>query len=216
MLTRKSIVTATLSLSMLLQAISFAQQPKRVGNIAKWNGNTIEFEPQKKMTTDTMTDAEGKQHIMRHDWANVPLKLNGQKLYTSGGEMPATKPRIKAKETSLADYLVKQLTPVMEQQADGAYNLIISNVIINAQGKVVYYENTGIQKIGEDVDEKSTNKKLINNKIEAILKGNNLQFIPATYNGKAVAYLISNTIGYSGTAVVVKNHKVIWKSMEEQ
>jgi len=159
MLTRKSIVTATLSLSMLLPATTFAQQPKRVGNIAKSNGNTIEFEPQKKMTTDTMTDAEGKQHIMRHDWANIPIKLNGEKIYTSRGEMAVTKPRIKAKEISLADYLVKQLTPMLEQQADGEYNLIISNVIINAQGKVVYYENTGVQKIGADIDEKSTNKK---------------------------------------------------------
>ena len=216
MLTRKSIVTATVLLYIFLPATTFAQQLKRVGNIAKWNGNTIEFEPKKKNNTDTMTDAEGKQHIMRHDWANMPIKLNGEKIYSSGGEMAATKPKIKAKETSLADYLVKQLTPIMEQQADGEYNLIVSNVIINTQGKVVYYENTGMQKIGAAVDEKETNKKLINDKLEALLKGNNLQFIPATYNGKAVAYLISNTIGYSGTAVVVKNHKVIWKSMEEQ
>ena len=216
MLIRKSTVTTTVLLSIFLSATTLAQQPKRVGNIAKSNGNTIEFEPKKKNNADTMTDANGKQFIAHHDWANIPIKLNGEKIYSSGGEMAATKPKINAKEASLADYLVKQLTPIMEQQADGEYNLIVSNVIINTQGKVVYYENTGMQKIGAAVDEKETNKKLINDKLEALLKGNNLQFIPATYNGKAVAYLISNTIGYSGTAVVVKNHKVIWKSMEEQ
>lgn len=193
---------------------SFSQKFKKVDNKVTFNGNTIEFAPQKPPDTVIVTDpVTGKEETKIHNWANPPIKVNGRTIHDV---RDASKPKIKAKDKSLADYMVRNLKPEFEKLADGEYNLIISEVVIDRKGKVIYYENYGIQKIGADVDEKVTNKKPIVDKIEKLLSDGSLAFTPASINGKPVDYLISNTIGYTGGNIVVKDHKVQWTSIEEQ
>ncbi len=193
---------------------AFSQKPKKEGNVMVYNGNTIEFAPQKPVDTTIVIDPlTGKEQREIHNWANPPMKVNARTIYDY---RDAEKPKIKAKDKSLADYMVRNLKPEFEKLADGEYNLIISEVVIDKNGKVVYYENNGIQKIGADVDEKETNKKPIIDKIEELLSDSKLVFEPATLNGQPVDYLISNTIGYTGGDIVVKDHKLQWTSIEEQ
>ena len=197
----------------------FSQKPIKQGNLLKYNGNTIEFAPPKPTTRDTCTDPKTGAiiSINTHNWADPPIKLNGNDIYESVGDNEISKPKIKSNDKSLADYLIRNLNSEFEQLADGKYNMIIGNVVINSQGKVVYYENKGIQKLGSDVDDAATNKKPIINKIEALLNDKNLEFSPAIYRGKPVDYLITNTIGYrNGESIVVKKHKMHWDSIEEQ
>ncbi len=124
--------------------------------------------------------------------------------------------KFKSHDISLAAYIFNNIKTELEKLNNGAYFITITNVVINAAGKIVYFENKGVFKIGGGIDEQIKQKQQINNKI-AKLMDKTVSFEPATQNGKMVAYLISNTFGYrNGENITVINHKAEWKSIDEQ
>ncbi len=111
---------------------------------------------------------------------------------------------------------MRNLEPELTKLDNGDYFLIVTNVVITSKGKIVYFENDGIYKIGGGADDTKW-KKEIDNKISTIMNSSAISFEPARLNGKPVNYVISNTVGYAnGQNIEVRDHKVKWYRIKEQ
>src|ERR1022692_949192 len=132
-----------------MDAAPFSQQPagysftpEKHTSIVEYRGNSLEFDRPKKPAYYIEKDpVTGEEHTKGETWANEPKKLNGQKIYCSTFDKEVSKPKINAKDKSLADYILRNTRAEFEKLGDGEYNMIIPNVVINREGKVVYYEN---------------------------------------------------------------------------
>ena len=73
----------------------------------------------------------------------VPVKLNNMNIYAKGDV--DTEPSLTW--AKLVRYIVQSSNQQVSALGNGEYQLNISNVILNAQGKIVYYNFDGISKI---------------------------------------------------------------------
>ncbi len=223
MLTRKSsaasrvkmlvFIPLTIACIVCFSKNSYSNRPKKHGNVIEYNGNTIELLPPKKPDSYLYKDPEtGKSYRKPIEWPNPPIKLNGQKIYNPDQDKNVTKPEMKGKYTSIAAYLLQNARKEFEQLADGDYFILISKVVVDEKGKVVYFENEGIFQDKEDMDKQPRQKKLVDKKLNALMDDAPVS-IPASCDGKPVAYLIDYlftfTYGYeSPSFLTVKEHKI--------
>jgi len=151
---------------------SFAQNFKHNGNAATCDGNQIEMSPKYHDTvtvTDPVTGTESTQVVITE---TKPLKINGKKIQNIEIKDDDIEPAVinNSNEQYFA-YLMKNLRPLLEKLDDGKYSITPTNAVVNEQGKLAYYELTGIYQVVDsypplanirniDKDlEKSINKK---------------------------------------------------------
>ncbi len=87
----------------------------------------------------------------------IPQKMNGMNIYTEQDVHKSAS--IDGKRLKI--YLLSNIKNITSQLSDGLYVLRLQNIILSAEGKIVYYDFDGIRRY---VDKSSTLK--INNKIE--------------------------------------------------
>ncbi len=74
---------------------------------------------------------------MRQATPNV-IEVNGEKIHRCGYETD-NKPKIKHNKT-LADYIRKSITPSVQKLPDGVYAMETYNLVIDKQGKLIYFD----------------------------------------------------------------------------
>jgi hypothetical protein len=133
-----------ISLFLLLSISSFAyaQTFVRNGNTVTYRGNKFEIGRPENDTTDVVDPVTGQEmrHIKVHDPS--PQQMNGTQIYqawavSSLAEMPAL-------HDPLEIYVLKRLAPEFEQLPDGDYFIDTRNIVVDRQGKIVFYEYQGI------------------------------------------------------------------------
>lgn len=93
MLTRKSTAVAKTKLLVFVPLTivclfcfsqnTFSHRPEKIGNFAKYRGNTIEFKAPKKPDSYMKRGADGQLHSEPINWPHDPILLNGEKIQLS-------------------------------------------------------------------------------------------------------------------------------------
>jgi hypothetical protein len=172
----------------------------RKGNIVTFKGNEFELSAPKEAFA---IKEKGKTEKMQIRIEPYPIKMNGQKIYKDNNVQPV----YKGPGGDLSKYAYEKLAEDLKQLEDGMYGVTVFNLIVDENGKVVYYDFPGIRRsssypggsgapISDDI------KKSIDKKVYAILEGRP-EFAPATAEGKPVISVADMSV-----RVVVKNHEL--------
>ncbi len=186
----------------------FAQKFVRKGNTVTYKGNTIVYAQDSKVDTVTMVDPVSGNEITRYIKKNpVPGTINGEKIYS--GDTVSSRPQFNLKYGSLRKFIISKLADQLKKLPDGAYDLNIRDVVIDASGKVVYYDYKGFERFqfgpGGNVPIPAKLQKEINNQIEKTMD-NVPAYIPATYHNKNVP--ASLNYGDLFDSIDIKDHKI--------
>jgi len=157
----------------------------------RFKGNDFEL----AATTDTQLVQEpttGKWETVISKKESTPLKMNGVKIYT----MPYMhQPKLKTKEESLGDYIEKNMKQDLDKLIQAGYNFKLNKVVIDENGKIVYYEYSGLYKVAvfnNNISFDDDQIAALNKKLRLLL--DKVQFEPA-YNGtRKVPYLIQRVM----------------------
>ncbi len=194
---------------------SFSNKPKKEGNKCTYRGNTIEFlapqKPDSYLYTDEKTGETSRKPI---SWPTPPIKVNGDKIYDPYNDKNIQPPVLRSSCKNLAVYIMQNAKKEMETLNDGKYFFIISDVVINAKGMVVYFDDQGIFQVGVEIDKQPKSKQIIDNKINDLMNDAPL-FEPAKVNNAPASFLINSVTCFSygydnGWDFTVKDHKIIW------
>ena len=113
------------------------------GNITTFRGNKFE----KEMLNDTTTvvdPVDGKEFKVVTTREKL-IKMNGEKIYQENPENSnADNPTIKYGEGKLEKYLTDKIRNEINKLGDGTYKIDVFDIVVDAKGKVVYYENNGL------------------------------------------------------------------------
>ncbi len=225
MLTHKSPKIAKIKLLLFIPLVivcilcfsqnSFSKKPVKEGNTCKFRGNTIEFlapkQPDSYLYTDEVTGETYRKPIT---WPMPPIKANGERVYDPVKDKNVEPPALKSNYKNLAVYIMQSSKKEMAALDDGKYFIDVADVVIDAKGRVVYYDNQGVFKIGEDINKQIKRKQDIDNKITSLMNSAPL-FEPARFNNTPVAFLMNSvtcfSYGYNtGWDFTVKGHQIIW------
>jgi bla regulator protein blaR1 len=188
---------------------SFSKRNERNGNIVQYRGNTFEYSAKQRFDTVLLTDpVTGQQSgkVVKHD--PIPEKMNGNRIYLPS-EL-SSQPQSYAQNGSIPDYLFKNLSKYLDKLPDGTYRLDINNIVIDPNGKIVYFEGIGLCRT---TDTRALGmKELIAQKTDDIL--NNAPALkPGKANGHSVPVL--SDIIFMAYEIEVKDHQTsvtqIWK-----
>jgi len=131
----------------------FSDDRKRVGNVVTYKGN--------KITIETLIDSEivvesktGEKSYVVTKMEKVSL-FNGRKVYIENSEnSTADYPITKYGEEYLQKYLTDKLRNEINKLDEGTYKVAVFQIVVDENGKVVYYENEGLRRdanFGPDV-----------------------------------------------------------------
>lgn len=117
---------------------SYAQQKQPVINTITYKGNVFEImnSADTFLALDPVTNEVG---TVIENPNPIPLKLNNMNIYSKGD----VEKHPSVKGTTLRNYI---LQTIGKQLSDGEYRLLLSNVILNEKGKIVYYSYDGLEK----------------------------------------------------------------------
>lgn len=143
---------------LLLSMLCFTQNAfswgthQRDGNKVTYRGNTIEYSEEGAPDTMQVQNAETKEYtIVITRRSAIPVKLNGEKIYTAEELQYEQNGRYKKKsalnDQALKEYLLHNMAKEIKKLDDGKYRLSVSDVVINEEGLVVYFEFDGLYKI---------------------------------------------------------------------
>ena len=190
---------------------SFSQKFEKKGNVVTYRGNkfTLIALPNDTVTMiDPVTGKEVTKIIMHDTIPNYPDKVNGEKIYPNWTlQTPAT---VNAANGKIEEYLVKKLTPTFNKLPDGNYYLDISNVVVDKNGKVIYYNYGGFREYDHN-DDNDSNPKIPKNILDAISKkidplmANAPKMNPGKVDGKNVFVVSDVSMAFYG--ITVKDHQ---------
>ena len=215
MLTRKSSTTARIKMlvfvplalvcALCFSKNAFSQKFVKNGNVITYRGNR--FEMSEPMTdTMTMTDpVSGKEKQMLVTRDPLVIKMNGKKLYNT--DEVTTRPQPFTKNGSIEEYLLKNLSEELNKLPDGEYSPGLSEVVFDANGKIIFYQYSGMfnKPLQQDIE------KALANKIDKLLH-DAPAVQPAKLNSQNVA--VRSDIMLNEYTVEVKNHKATFKKRE--
>ncbi len=123
----------------------------------------------------------------------VPVLLNGEKIYGPYGSINIEHCAKLAKgKKYLAEHIRKKTRWQYKKLSDAAYNADIRNIVVNKEGKVVYYEYSGLYKTDgfnkQQLSERYLQK--VNKKVRSLM--NKVQMKPSTVNNQPVAYRLKH------------------------
>lgn len=113
----------------------------------------------------------------------IPLKLNNMNIYSKSD----VEKHPSVNGTTLRNYI---LQTIGKQLADGEYRLLLSNVILNEKGKIVYYNYDGVEKKTSTSAKKDAT---ITTKIIDNLMDKTPAYKPAVVYNNAVPYRLTDT-----------------------
>jgi hypothetical protein len=166
---------------------SFSQKFERKGNIVTYRGNTFEYGQNPQIDTQILTDPVTNQEtikFVKHE--PVPMKMNGIDIYGNqfhpdNIDMPAPY----AKDGSVEDHILKGISKDLNKLTDGIYRIDLGNVVVDATGRIVYYEYGGITSQGHNNNIPKDIEKTIAGHIDDLL--NSVPVMkPAKLNNKPV------------------------------
>jgi len=174
------------------------EQPVRKGDVITYKGNTIELH--KADVADTITvenplTGEIQNKVVTR--AQLPARLNGQKIYTVGDGIQW--PEFKGGEASVLEQLYERLKPLLTRLPDDKYR-IEGNMVVDARGRVVYQEvwlgsNWKIRSgIPQDLLQQ------VNSELGVLVESVTLK--PAQYDGKPQPFMLY--LNKAGKSAVVK------------
>lgn len=123
----------------------------------------------------------------------VPVQLNGEKIYSPYGSIVIDHCSEMAKgDKYLAEYIQKKTRWQYRKISKAAYNANIRNIVVNKEGKVVYYEYSGLYKTDglnkEQLSERYIER--VNKKVRNLVE--NATFVPATVDKQVVNYRLKH------------------------
>ncbi len=198
----------SLSVSLALCLLFFsghshAQLFERNGNTVTYRGNNFEY-PQKGIAdTQIVVDpVTGKEVIKITVKDPIPTKMNGVRIYNT--DEITQKPTPVEEGSTLERYIVRGVSAELNKLPSGVYYLYVSNVVVDAKGKIVYYEYDGLTSERNRTKVPADIKSAVEKKIDPLMNAAPA-FKPGRINGKAV--IVRTDIMLSLFKIVVKNHK---------
>lgn len=221
MLTRKSapIARAKMLLCLPLAIISivcfsknsFAHKFEKNGNIVTYRGNTFELGPERIDTMQLEDPVNGEILTKYIKSSPQPEKMNGRKIYR-GYDLPEPGPlgsptnyKAGIDGNGIKIYLLSNLKAELATLPDGSYYVGVNNVVLDEKGKIVYYDNGGIE------PSVTNNAKVPQATTDKILKkiGELLDDAPAhtpgIFNGQEVPFMVAQGRSH----FEIKNGKVV-------
>jgi len=130
---------------------AFCGDKKKRGNTIFFNDNA--FETIQLFDTVIVTDpVTGKLDTDVRLTPSQPFSVNGEKIYAPK-KLADKNPKLglltgdtKKSADSLKAYLLDRLVDLVPILEDGGYCFSLTNVVINSAGKLVYYDNAGLQR----------------------------------------------------------------------
>jgi beta-lactamase regulating signal transducer with metallopeptidase domain len=204
MLTRKSssIAKSKLLLFIPLAIISlllftkqgFSTKATKEGNIVHFNGNTVELTQELRDTIPIEDPVTGEVTTKVIILDPNPVKLNGQRVYRAPEVQYEA--AYNGKENALDEYLMNGIQGQLNGLPDGSYRFTAANIVIDKNGKLVYYEIVGPTrrdlKTFADLPVDDKLKKKLQNTLSELLT-NAPRFKPAKQNGQAVDFLLTDS-----------------------
>lgn len=214
MLTKRKSQIARLKMLVILPVtiliITFGTQvnlygyaPEKDGNIVTYRGNKIEYSEAGPNDTIMVEDPITGELTMRiTQLSPVPIKLNGNKIYSSNELMTRNTVEGITDESSvtspeLKKHILKGLDNEINGLEDGNYILELNNIIVNDKGEVVFFEFSGLynvtypstgmpvkKRVKEQIEKKAAKK--IGVLLSKYPKGR-----PATYKDKEVPSIVN-------------------------
>lgn len=156
---------------------AYAQQKQPVINTITHKGNVFEImnSADTFLALDPVTNEVG---TVIENPNPIPLKLNNMNIYSKGD----VEKHPSVNGTTLRNYILQTIS---NQLSDGEYRLLLSNVILNEKGKIVYYNYDGLEKkTGTSAKKDAT----INTKTIEALIDKTPAYKPAIVYNNAVPY----------------------------
>ena len=127
---------------------SGSDRPQRNGRAGTYRGNTFTFSAPDKPRTLTISINNGSTlqaepaTLQMKD--SLPTSMNGKPIYDYFSTKPAATYR--GVQINIIDYLLVNLNNQISSLIDGAYTIVLNNMVVDENGKIVYYEYLGLQK----------------------------------------------------------------------
>jgi hypothetical protein len=131
----------------------FSQHLERKGNIVTWRGNTIELSISNLDTIIVIDPVTGKEETIVEQRDPEPIKINGQSIPSNLIENNS----FTGSDKDLRTYLLKNLRNELGALEDGTYDLNISDILIDENGRIVYFNFPEVKRIKSinDINPKS-------------------------------------------------------------
>jgi len=146
MLTRKSSAIAQSKMLVFLPLVavcilcfsknSFSQKFVKNGNMVTYKGNTFELSEPQKDTIMLIDPVTGKTITELSQREPMPIKMNGNTILQTVDKQPY----FMATKDDLQTYLLKNMQKELGKLEDGMYSLYVSDLVIDEEGKVVYFD----------------------------------------------------------------------------
>lgn len=204
---------------LFTQHVISGELPDGKGDKYSYKGNIVTYS--QKGTTDTfevVDPVSGEHKIILTTRDPYPILFNNEKIYDAEELANYKSPngystfKSATNPTLLQEYLLTNLDREISKLKDGEYVLNIYHVVVNKEGRIVFFRFRGVEemitqrdgfKAGQLIDENLNDRF---SKKVAMLLSNAPAHRPAWYNGKPVNSLVES----GGHApFIVKNGKLI-------
>ncbi len=213
---KKSPIRVFLTIPLLLLfTLCFAADkdgiPIKNGNVCKYKGNTIKFQPP-QLPDSYMRRDEKTGRLVRTPigWPTPPVRINEDSIYNSIHTKELVPSSATQRSNGVIAYLINNGNNTFSQLPDGDYSFILTSIVTDAHGLLVYFENHGIILIGKGTFPGAEAYKATINKMLVAAPA----FTPAYLNGIAVAALVEHPNLFAGATTekdfTVHNHKITW------
>lgn len=195
------VLPLTIACLALFSQISYSKRFDRQGNKVTYRGNTFELGNALQDTiiiVDPVTGGEITKYIKRPP---MPETINGIKIYKPA-EL-TTQPQGYTQNGMLQDYVFRKISGMLNELPDGTYDLDISSLVIDKNGKIVYYEGEGFRQYNNRVPDRT--RDAIAAKIDEILY-DAPAMKPGQVNGNSVTSL-SYITTFANYEIEVKDHQ---------
>lgn len=209
MLTRKSSALAQskriLALPLLVVCMlfftknAFSDDKRKVdGNKVTYKGNVFTMKTFPEDTTFVEDPTTGKELIVVRRKEAIPIMMNNEKIYSeyetdengftnaiTGFNTIGT-----LSASSIKQAIVNEIKEDLIKLPEDEYNLGLSNVVLDKQGKIAYYDYSGFSPYHTATKLTEDQKNNIDKKVVAVLT--KLSAGPAKLNEKAVIFHVNN------------------------
>jgi hypothetical protein len=146
------IVPLTVVCTICFTQNSFSQRFEKNGNFVTYKGNKFEMS---KSSTDSIfiiDPVTGKEDLKITQTDPKPIKMNGRAIPTQTDQTPY----YTGNEKDIRDYLIINLKQELTTLGDGMYTLNINDIVVDENGKIVYFDYKDIRR-SKTADEIKTN-----------------------------------------------------------
>ena len=155
---------------------SFSQRFIREGNKVTYRGNTFELSDQGKDTMQLLDPVTGKIKIVVAQKQTTPLTMNGKPILQKVDKQLY----FSASDEDLQTYVLKKMNHELDKLDDGMYIISISNLVVDKNGNVVYFDYDDMHGFKIDNGPVSADNKA---KVNVTFGAD----APAEYSGKSLA-----------------------------